>query len=130
MNYSNLNKEELLAEIANRQAKGRLLEADLSGPKATLIEILTKDDEASGNQSVSNKLQGIPEVEALPAPAQAGEKIPEKYSGTYINSVDGEPYGMAVIDDEPHGRTHFAKNTVHFWQGTKEEFNQIFTEKK
>lgn len=130
MKYQNLNKEELLALIAERQAKGRMKDADLSGPKATLIDLLVKDDELGENQVVSNSLQGLPEVESLPAPVQPGEVMPEKYSGIYINKNDGEPYGKAVIADEPNGRTHFAKNTVHFWNGTEEEFNQTFSEKR
>lgn len=56
----------------------------------------------------------------LPPPAD------EAFSGSYKRDSDGLVYALAVHEPDTYGRTHTAKNSAFFWQGTKEEFRQQF----
>ena len=75
------------------------------------------------------KETGVPVVEPKETGVPTVGSAPTEYSGVYINNADGEPYGLAVVEDEPHGKTHFAKNSLHFWNGTKQEFKEQFEKK-
>lgn len=72
----------------------------------------------------------LPQVEAKSLPVVPGSALPDgAYSGVYINNQDGEPYALAVVRDDPEGKTHKAKNNVHFWEGTAQEFKDRFDKK-
>jgi hypothetical protein len=53
-----------------------------------------------------------------------------KFSGSYTKASDGEEYALAVVDDDPLGRTHKALNSMHYWEGTKAEFREQFDVKE
>jgi hypothetical protein len=50
----------------------------------------------------------------------------EDYEGKYTRISDGEVYALAVVEADPLGRTHKAINTLHFWEGTKSQFEKAF----
>lgn len=74
----------------------------------------------------------IPKVEAtassnIPSalyPAQPADKDFNK--GVYTQISSGEEFALAVVDNDPLGRTHKAKNSLHYWEGTAAEFRQQF----
>ena len=49
-----------------------------------------------------------------------------EYSGTYRNKNDDMIYALAIKEDPIRGRTHHARNTGWFWEGTKAEFEANF----
>ena len=50
----------------------------------------------------------------------------DEYEGEYKQLATGETFGLKVVEDDPHGRTHHAKNVDHFWAGTADEFRAAF----
>jgi hypothetical protein len=50
----------------------------------------------------------------------------DEYEGEYVQTSTGETYGLKVVENDPHGRTHHAKNVDHFWSGTEDEFKLQF----
>lgn len=130
MSYDAQTKEDLMAEVGKRKLAGRTINVTAQDKKEDIIAALTLDDETKDNENTSLKASGIPIVESKDTGVpEVGTTTPTNYSGVYINAADGEPYGLAVVEDEPSGRTHFAKNSVHFWNGTKEEFKAQFDKK-
>lgn len=70
--------------------------------------------------------KNIPTVEDTPAlPSAAEVPADSEYKGTY-KGKDGEKYALAVREDEPSEKTHFLKNSRHFWNGTLAEFKDQF----
>jgi len=67
----------------------------------------------------------IPVVE--PKPGTVHPDL-EDYKGKYTRKSDGEVYALAVVEDDPNGRTHKAINNVHYWEGTEHQFAMEFTE--
>jgi len=71
----------------------------------------------------------IPKVEA-PAPPLAAEEnylTDDKFTdGLYKLRKTGEPFALCKHAPNSYERTHSAKNSVHFWQGTEDEFNLAF----
>ena len=49
-----------------------------------------------------------------------------EYKGSYKHKLYKEPFGLKVVEDETHGRTHHLKNVDHFWSGTEDEFKAQF----
>jgi hypothetical protein len=129
MEYPKLTKDELLAEVAKRGTEGRKLEVSAADKKEDIVSALELDDEAKENEAASNAASGIPNVEKKEPVLPSESLVPTEYKGIYVNSENGEPYGLAVVENEPSGKTHFCKNSVHFWQGTKEEFKAQFDKK-
>jgi len=127
MDYSEQTKDHLLAEVSKRKQGGRNLEVNQQDNKADIVSALELDDEAKDNASAANSAQGIPQVEAKEPSVPVGESTADlKYSGVWTNNEDGEPYGLCVVQDAPDGRTHFAKNSVHFWNGSATDFKLKF----
>ncbi len=54
-----------------------------------------------------------------PAKAEAKEVF-------YENLRDGELYALEIVEGDPHGKTHKARNEAHFWEGTMAEFKASF----
>jgi len=50
----------------------------------------------------------------------------DEFEGKFVRDSDGEQYALAIRENHILGRTHVAKNTVHTWEGTEEEFNKVF----
>lgn len=48
------------------------------------------------------------------------------YEGEFLHPSHKEPFGLKIVDDDPYGRTHHAKNRDYFWMGTKDEFKAQF----
>lgn len=82
--------------------------------------------EAKPTQFPSN----IPTVESDDAniPQVNGPTQPDysKFSGSYKKDDDGLVYALAVVNDDPLGRTHKALNSLRFWEGTAREFRDQF----
>lgn len=49
-----------------------------------------------------------------------------EYKGAYRCKRDDRLYALAIKDDPIRGRTHHARNTGFFWEGTKAEFEDQF----
>jgi hypothetical protein len=74
----------------------------------------------------------VPEVETKNLPKVPGdEPAIETYSGHYIESASGQEFALSVVEynDARDGRTHFAKNSQKFWNGTADEFKAQFEKK-
>jgi hypothetical protein len=52
----------------------------------------------------------------------------EDFTEHVVQKSSGEVFGHCVVEDDPHGRTHKCKNMVHFWEGTKADFEKEFRE--
>jgi len=50
----------------------------------------------------------------------------DDYEGAYVNSADGETYGLKMSGDDAFGHTHHLKNEEHYWSGTADEFKKLF----
>lgn len=50
------------------------------------------------------------------------------YKGSYIHTAypKDEEFGLKVIENDPHGRTHHLKSEEHYWEGTADEFKNQF----
>jgi hypothetical protein len=75
------------------------------------------------------KASPIPQVELAVNPEtgiDAGASPKDEDFTDGIFEMDGEKYALCIHDEDHYGRTHSCKNSVHFWQGSKEEFNASF----
>ena len=72
----------------------------------------------------------IPVVD-IPSVAETGLdscKMPEDGDFTHgLYELNGEKYALCIHKADGYGNTHTLKNTLHTWQGTKEQFNATFT---
>ncbi len=125
--YDSLTKDQLLGEVAKRKLEGRILQVGAQDKKEDITSALLVDDENKESAKKASESEGVPVVPEKELP-QASKEITDglKYSGVYIKSDDGEPYALAVVKDAPGGRTHFAKNNIHFWNGTETDFRLLF----
>jgi len=74
----------------------------------------------------------IPEVEPKNIPKSPGDEPDiETYSGNFIELSSGQEFAVSIVDlkQSRDGRTHFAKNSQKFWNGTAEEFKAQFEKK-
>ncbi|MBE2180897.1 MAG: hypothetical protein IAE97_10530 [Chthoniobacterales bacterium] len=63
----------------------------------------------------------------LPDDPRANPPPDETFThGTWINRKDGLPYVLAVHEPDGYFRTHSAKNSAYFWQGSEDEFHAQF----
>jgi len=82
----------------------------------------------------------LPAIKVSPIPV--AEKKPESESGfdacklpddenftDGLYEKDGETYALCIHPADGYGCTHSLKNTLHTWQGSKEQFNAAFTRK-
>lgn len=78
--------------------------------------------------AVTDWPDNIPVAQESVSTGTAGSVRPklEDYDGEYIRKSDGETYALAVVEDDPSGKTHNAINTLHFWEGTEEQFKVEF----
>jgi hypothetical protein len=72
--------------------------------------------------------KNIPQIEGSPLdlPGAASRPPVSEFSGTYTKIDDKEDYALAVVEDDPMGRTHKALNSLHYWEGTREQFRAAF----
>jgi hypothetical protein len=131
------NKEVLFAEIEARRKEGR----EIPGISATSLRpdmeaALELDDDAPDQPRAplpplkSSSLPQITDPDKVEIPTAPGDapKDEDYTDGAFTNSLDGEPYALCIVDDAESvdGKTHFAKNSRHFWNGTKAQFKEIF----
>jgi hypothetical protein len=53
------------------------------------------------------------------------------FEGTYYKKDEpygSEGYSLQIDESDPYGHTHILKNQEHHWQGTKEQFDLLFSE--
>lgn len=128
MDYSKLKKDELLEEVAKRNAAGRGLGVDASSTKEDIIASLQIDDEDAANHkpAVESSLPSGSRTNVPNVPLSASMPADGEFKGRYKNKKDGEEYALVVVEDDPDGKTHKLKNTAHFWEGSEEEFSATF----
>lgn len=74
----------------------------------------------------------LPQVEEKPLPQPLAIEAPgdnEFHRGLYVMREGhhaGEQFALAIHDEDLYGKTHSLKNSLHFWQGTAEEFRTNF----
>lgn len=79
------------------------------------------------------KASHLPQVKApveLPATPSDDPKDEDYTEGVFKKKSDGEDYAIAIKKDALSGRTHYAKNSAHFWNGTESEFDEQFSKTK
>lgn len=129
--YAAHNKEALLFEVESRTAEGSPNFEGISetSTKNDIIAALGLDDEHKAQTAHDEDVAGLPDA---PAQSTGGNEVSEvlpkasEYSGRYRNKRDGFVYALAVVDDFIRGRTHKARNTNWFWEGTRAEFEEQF----
>lgn len=131
--YSTLKKDELWKLVDDRKAakSPNFDELTDKSTNADIAAALTLDDEHVAAVNAPHK--NLPVVESkLPQSRVTESNAPtdDKFTeGTFIHAGQQEPYALATHEPDAYGRTHSLKNTLHFWQGTKEEFNKFFNKK-
>lgn len=129
--YDSLKKDELWKEIdARKAAKSPNFDSlTATSTNADLVAALVLDDEHV--QVVNAPHPNLPVVDAVPMPESRIKEscfpAEEKFTdGVFIHADQQEKYALAIHEPDAYGRTHSLKNTIHSWQGTKEEFNRVF----
>jgi len=77
----------------------------------------------------ADKAPLIPVVEAPPPPllAKIEDITDDKFvHGTFIHRKMQKPFALYKHAPDGYERTHTAKNSVHTWEGTEDEFNLAF----
>lgn len=134
--YASHSKDDLQAEadvrgltVVGTGTNGAILKDDLV--------VALEDNDTAPEQPKTP----LPKLTASPIPqVQDGtENTPfvpgdapkdEDYTdGVFTRTSDGEDYALAIHEPDTYGKTHSAKNSRHFWQGTKEEFKKEFEKK-
>lgn len=129
--YPAHNKEALLFEVESRQSEGspNFEGVTESSTKNDIIAALGLDDEHKAQIAHDEDVAGLPEA---PAQSTGGSEISEvlpkasEYAGRYRKKSDGMTYALAVVEDGIRGRTHKARNTNWFWEGSRTEFEEQF----
>lgn len=134
--YADHSKDDLLSEVESRAKAGRKFDVGQSSLKGDVVAALELDDESQGGKGVDPKTgnvdQSQPIVRNNPVVASAKNEVnvtqpdPNDYKGKFLKESDGEVYGLCVVENDPLGRTHKARNDEHFWEGTKAEFKEQF----
>jgi hypothetical protein len=62
----------------------------------------------------------------IPSVLNPSQPKDSEFKGNYKKTDSGEPYALAVVSDDALGRTHKAKNSLHYWEGTAQEFKNQF----
>jgi hypothetical protein len=74
----------------------------------------------------------LPQVEEKPLPQPLAIEAPgdnEFHRGLYVMREGhhaGEQFALAIHEPDLYGKTHSLKNSIHFWQGTAEDFRNAF----
>jgi hypothetical protein len=129
-----MNKEELLEEVARRNKAGSSLRVDGNTTKPDILDAL-KTEDAAKEKEKSNPLpegdkSGLPagsSTAELAAQAPTADKF--KNAKRFIQRSSGEAFALVVHDPDTYGRTHTLMNQAHTWQGTEGEFIMEFEKK-
>jgi hypothetical protein len=125
--YATHTKDDLLAEAGVRG----ITSVNSSSAKADIVAELELNDESNAPTPKPAKPSNLPA--GLPA-AIADIRLPgtppadKDYSGSATQIGSGEKFAVCIVKDAEavDGKTHFAKNTLHFWNGTPAEFREQF----
>ena len=58
--------------------------------------------------------------------AEAITQAPVVRPKRYIHKETRLTYEVTVVQDDPHERTHKARNEFSYWEGSEEQFNEQF----
>ena len=137
--YDTKSKEDLLAI-----AKARGLQVGQQTHKADIIAALESDDKATEEAAAAIQPPApLPAKSVSPIPyvkppdhvdfLNPAQPLDEEYTdGIYIKNdgdAKGEEFALCVAEPDGYHCTHFLKNTVHFWSGTKSQFKEQFDKK-
>lgn len=83
------------------------------------------------------KASPIPQVEAVPEVSNVsngGAPADEDYTdGVFVMNAKAtwpnEEFALCIHEPDTYGKTHSAKNSLHFWQGNEAEFDSMFKKK-
>lgn len=129
-NYASNNKPDLLTEVEARKNEHSPNFDGISDStlKDDIVAALNLDDEHKASEATRVSTEGLPEVEDDLPVGELVEELPpaSAYKGRYRQKKDGRVYALAIVDDFIRGRTHKARNTKYFWEGTKSEFEDQF----
>lgn len=81
---------------------------------------------------VAKKASSLPQIKPaaeLPATPSDDPKDEDFTDGVFKKKSDGEEYALSIKKDAVTGRTHYAKNSAHFWNGTEADFDEQFSKK-
>jgi hypothetical protein len=133
--YDSNTKEELLNEASSRG-----LDVNSHTSKADIIAALELSDE--GPAQPPEPLPKIPLATPIPQVTLQEKDIPlenggapkdeEFTDGIFVKAegdFSGEDFALCIHPPDTYGKTHSLKNSLHFWQGTKEEFRKTFEKK-
>lgn len=128
--YDTHTKEDLLAEAGARKIEG----VNAGSLKADIVAALELNDEPAQPPAPLPKLKAspipqIPVATELPATPSDDPKDEDFTDGVFKKKSDGEDYALAIKKDALSGRTHYAKNSAHFWNGTEGDFDEQFSKK-
>ncbi len=144
-NYDAALKEDLFAEIEKRKGEGspNFESINTSSLKPDLVASLQLDDDHKASKpsetpeaKSGGKAIAIPKVEPKPIPDEVSPELPkdEDYThGLFVKLTGqdaGEQFAVAVHPEDSYGRTHTAKNSLHFWQGNAAQFREHFDKAK
>ncbi len=129
--YASHSKEELQKEYALRGLKG----LEENATKGDIISALQENDEATVEQPKAPlpplKASPIPQIQPVEEIVERAEGQPpndhEYTDGIYTDGV--EDFALAIVESERNDKTHFLKNSLHFWNGSETEFKLKFTKK-
>lgn len=129
----NGTKDELQAEADARNLTVTGTGANGAVIKEDLVKALNNSDNsgAAGGKPFAESLpSNIPKV-SKEEPLGGAEPTPpadEFTLGTFKRKSDGEEYALAVVPMNPlNGRTHRLMNSLHYWEGTEQQFITDFS---
>lgn len=139
--YDTKSKDDLLAI-----AKARGLPVTQQTNKSEIITALEEDDKVTEDAATAiqppsplppKTVSQIPYVKPADSPdfINPAQPLDHEYTeGIFIKNdgaAKGEEFALCVSEPDSYHYhcTHFLKNTVHFWSGTKEQFKQQFDRK-
>lgn len=135
-NYADHTKDELIAE-ASRRGITDVTSSSLKGDIVAALELSDESKLAPPEPLPKVALASpIPLAVAKEAPTpldQGGAPLDEEYTdGLYVmpeGDFAGEVFALCIHPADTYGRTHSLKNSLHAWQGTKDEFKKTFEKK-
>lgn len=126
--YDSHTKEELLAELQERG----VTDVPTSTLKSDIVARLELEDEAAKSDPKDIDPKNVDLKKVARADGAQDRQVPadlHEYAGKYRIIKDPFPdeiFGLKVIDEARHNKTHLAKSPIRFGDYTKEEFRALF----
>ena len=135
--YSTQLKDDLLSEIEARKSEGspNFDGVSLGAKKEELVAAIELDDEheaskpsATPEARSAGKAVEIPKVTVSDRAEVICPNPPsdEDFTSLATRVSDGLKYAVSVHPPDTYNKTHTAKNSANFWQGTDAEFRAQF----